>query len=596
MAKLDPGLKFLAAASPADWADLAIDSAFGVEAAAVGPPRASVLVEVSGSTAALEAAGLVIRTRAGRVVTGDFPLDALDTLETIPGLVRAEVSRVMAHELDLALPEARVTPVHTGPPARRGAGVIVGIIDSGIDYQHDSFRDANGGTRILSIWDQRLRPNPGEARPAGFTFGVEYTRAAIDTALAAPNPLLAVRHADNPSQDFHGTHVCGIAAGTGEPIASSGGALRFVGMAPEADLIVVANNRGRAQNERGLGDSADTLDAVQYILSRAQALDRPVVINLSQGDNVGPHDGTSLLEVGIVGLITGAGRVLVKSAGNEGQQNRHAQGVLAANATQDVRIQVPGNTREVMVDIWYPGADRIGLSITPPGAGAAATASIQPPSSGTVSLSNGNSAFVDADVNDPGNGDNRTFVILQPGAGVVVQPGTWTFRLDGAAIVNGAWHAWIQRNSLAQFRAPFVSRASTISIPGTSRAVITAGAYVSNGAGTGAAAGTLSVFSSRGPTRDGRRAPTLAAPGEELTAAQPQGSFGAKAGTSMAAPMITGAVALMLEVDPTQTADEIRTCLESTARTDGQTGAVPNNDWGAGKLDVRAAVQCAAAP
>ena len=597
MAKLDPGLKFLAAASADDLADIAADSAFAVEAAGAGPPRANVLAEVEGSsTAALAAAGLVIRTRAGNVVSGDIPIDSIKNLEQAAGLKRAEVSRVLTRELDLALPEARVPAVHNGAPGRRGQGVIVGIIDSGIDYQHEAFRDAAGHSRILAIWDQRLRPAPGEANPAAFTYGVEYTQPTINAALQAANPLLVVRHVDNPAVGFHGTHVCGIAAGNGQPVAASGGALRFVGVAPEANLIVVANNRGRAQNERGLGDSADTLDAVQYILSMADALGRPVVINMSQGDNVGPHDGTSLLEVGMDGLIVGAGHVLVKSAGNEGARNRHAQGVLAANATQDLRIQVPNNTREVMVDIWYPAVDRISLAITPAGAGATATGPFAPPSTTTAALSNGNEAFVDADLNDPGNGDNRTFVILRPGSGVVVQPGTWTFRLRGTTITTGSWHAWIQRNALAQFLPPFASPRSTISIPGTSAAVITVGAYVSNGAGTGAMNGTLSTFSSRGPTRDGRAAPTIAAPGEELTSTQPAalGSFGPNAGTSMAAPMVAGAVALMLQIDGTQTAADITQCLVNSARLDAQTGAAAGNDWGAGKLDVEAGCQCAA--
>jgi subtilisin family serine protease len=600
MAKLDPGLKFLASASSDQWADIAADSAFGVDATVPGPPRANVLAEVVGSTASVQAAGLAIRTRVGNVVSGDIPIDSIAALENATGLRRAEVSRVLTRELDLAVPEARVTAVHTGVPPRRGAGVIVGLIDSGIDYQHPSFRDAAGNSRILAIWDQLLRPAAGtaEANPAAFTYGVEYTQANINTALQAANPLLVVRHVDNPSVGFHGTHVAGIAAGSGQPIAASGGALRFVGVAPEADLIVVANNRGRAQNERGLGDSADTLDAINYILTMADALGRPVVINMSQGDNVGPHDGTSLLEVGMSGLITGAGHVLVKSAGNEGDRNRHAQGTIAANANHDVRIQVPNNVRELIVDIWYPAADRISLGITPAGAGATMSAAITPPSTSTITLSNGNQAFVDADLNDPGNGDNRTFVILRPGNGVVVQPGVWTFRLRGVNITSGVWHAWIQRNVAAQFLAPFVNRATTISIPGTSAATITAGAYVSNGANTGSMNGTLSTFSSRGPTRDGRRAPTLSAPGEELMSTQPAGAgtFGPNMGTSMASPMVAGTVALMLEIDPTQTAADIRTCLESTARLDGQTGAAANNDWGAGKLDANAACQCAAAP
>ena len=122
-------------------------------------------------------------------------------------------------------------------------------------------------------------------------------------------------------------------------MTATGGVNRFLGVAPDADIVVVANTRGRAQNERGLGDSADTLDAVQYILNVAAAHGRPVAINLSQGDNVGPHDGTSLLEVGIAGLITGPGQVMIKSAGNEGAIGRHAQGTLTAGTNQDVTFQ-----------------------------------------------------------------------------------------------------------------------------------------------------------------------------------------------------------------------------------------------------------------
>jgi len=177
---------------------------------------------------------------------------------------------------------------------------------------------------------------------------------------------------------------------------------------------------------------------------------------------------------------------------------------------------------------------------------------------------------------------------------MTVQRGTWTRQLRGATMADGRWHAWIQRHSFSRFQPPFASRDVTISIPGTSHSVITAGSYISSAVSAGAVAGVLSNFSSNGPTRDGRRAPTIAAPGEELTAAQPAPAFfGGLSGTSMAAPMVTGTAALMLEIDPAQTAADIKQCLEQSARLDAQTGPAAGNRWGAGKLDAQAACQCA---
>jgi subtilisin family serine protease len=551
---------------------------------AAAPDMVNVMVQVEGDgttlPAALIAAGFVRRTQAGNVVTGDLPAAAIPTLETMPGLIRAEGSRPLPRELDCALPVAHVTAVHNAAPPLRGAGVIVGMIDGGIDYQHRSFRKPDGTSRILAIWDQSLIPGPHETSPAGFRYGVEYTKAAIDAALSSANPLLKVRHEDRPV--FHGTHVTGIAAGNGEPPDNHAGPVRFVGVAPEADIVVVANTRGQASDPGDFGDSADTLDAVSYILQTAERFGQAVAINISEGDTIGPHDGTSLLEVAIANLIQGAGRALIKSAGNEGESNRHAEGVLPGSGHDDVRIDVPAGSGEVTVDFWYPHANRIALQITPPGS-AEAKATCKAPCHGEVTFSNGNKAFVAADLDDPGNSDNRIFVVLQTGSLTDVQRGTWTFHLQG----SGPWHAWIQRDSGAAFQPPHANSASTISIPGTGAAVITVGSCISKAAIS--TVGTLSTFSSCGPTRDGRRVPTLCAPGQEITAPQPGGFFVTFKGTSMSAAMVTGSVALMFEKNKALTAADIRERLEHAAVPDGQSGPFPNNSAGAGNLNVEAA-------
>jgi hypothetical protein len=591
--KLDPGLRMITMTAATAMAELDSESAFALAASDAAPPEVSLFVQFSGDISAIEQAGFQTRTVAGDIACGDIAVSQLAALEAVPSIIRMEASRVMNNELDLASTDVRVAPVHTGPPGHRGAGVIVGIIDSGIDYRHQCFRAPDGRSRILAIWDQGLVRTGTEAPPAGFTYGVEYRQARINTALDSANPLTIVRHQDSAAAQFHGTHVTGIAAGDGSVAGQGRPAFTFIGIAPEADIIVVANNRGRAAGERGLGDSADTLDAVRYIFDFAQSLGRPVVINQSQGDNVGPHDGTSLLERGLDNLLGGAGRAFVKSAGNEGARNRHASGTLTGGGVQTVQFNVPGGVPQVTIDLWYRGADRFGIAVTRPGG--TATANVNPPTSTTINLPGGNQVFIDSSLNDPGNADNRIFLTITRGTAAQVQSGNWSLTLRGNTISFGQWDAWIQRNSASQFLAPFVNAARTISVPGTAREIITVGSYITRGAGVGA----ISSFSSLGPTRDGRRAPTLSAPGQTLFSAnvttaadQYQGMMG----TSMAAPMVAGAVALMLQRRPTMTAEQIRNCLMNSARTDANTGATPNNAWGSGKLDVQAAFACAAPP
>jgi subtilisin family serine protease len=609
MRKLDPQLEFLAEGGAAELDLLqneAVMARFGMDSVATErEPRrsaksraakseATVLVQTSGDTSALEAAGLTVRGVAGDVVTGTVALGDLEKLAKVAEVQRIEAARALHAELDLSVSECRANLVHVGPPGRRGAGVIVGIVDSGCDYTHPSFRRPDGTSRILFIWDQGMAPAAGEASPAGFGYGVEYDNARINAALLLADPFSSVRHRDNPQAGFHGTHVAGIAAGDGSEPGQGLPGSTFIGVAPEADLIVVAN---ASNGTEGLGTSASTLDAVNYIFQRAQTRGQPCAVNMSLGDNLGPHDGTSLLERGLDNLLGGPGRAFVKSAGNAGADRIHAEGNVASGATVDLRFNQPGgDATPNQIDLWYEGADAFRVTVINPAGNSAGPVNVGAAS--TVTLPGGNTVRIDHRNNDAFNGDKRVFMTFAPGAAGQMLAGAWTIRLTGVSSPSGGrFDAWIQRGAVTPtFLAPHESPARTISTPGTALEVITAAAYVTRGAGVG----SLASFSSRGPTRDNRAAPTLAAPGSGVFSAR--GHFGTPnppldpyvgmSGTSMAAPHITGTIALMFQKNPGRTQAEIKACLESSARGDAFTGPTPNTAWGAGKLDAHAAVDC----
>lgn len=600
MRKLDPQLEYLVDGG----ADEALDSKneelisrFGLEMVApAGRSRtpkaeANVLVQHSGDTDDLKKAGMTVHGVAGDVVTGLVPIDKLKNVAKLEAVERIESARPLQTELDLSVLETRADQVHAGPPGRRGAGVIVGIVDTGCDFTHPSFVNSDGTTRILAIWDQGLVPAGAESNPSGFSYGVEYTEADINAALNSASPFNVVRHRD---PFLHGTHVTGIAAGDGSVAGQGHPAGTYVGVAPEADIIIVAN---RSNGPEGLGTSANTLDAVNYVYQKARAIDKPAVVNMSLGDNLGPHDGTSLLERGLDNLLGAQGRAFVKSAGNAGSARVHAQGNVTTGEIEDVRFNQPaGDTGANQIDLWYQGGDTFRISIVDP-----AGQVVGPVGVGTVgnfNFTTGNSVRIDHRNNDPFNGDRRVFITFRRGTSASIRSGTWRLRIQSTASPQGGrFDAWIQRGRIVPaFLSPHENRAITISTPGTAREVITAANYSARGF----SAGSLAASSSRGPTRDGRPAPTLAAPGTSVFSASAESAGGdpyrSMSGTSMSAPHITGTIALMFQKNRKRTQAQIKQCLESSARTDSNTGPAPNTAWGHGKMDSKAAVDCVPSP
>ncbi|MBI5837877.1 MAG: S8 family serine peptidase [Candidatus Eisenbacteria bacterium] len=549
--------------------------------------------------AQLESFGARVRTVVPGVMTAFLPVSAVDAIAALPEVTGIHGAAPVELELDSSVPATNASALRGAGPAftgLNGAGVVVGDVDTGIDYKHGAFKDAAGLTRIVGLWDQTdaVGPNPG-----AYPYGSEWTPASINAGTA--------REKDTGG---HGTHVMGIAAGDGSQTGGSVAAYTYTGMAPMADIVMVKSDL----------TTTHILDGVAYVFGVATALGRNSVCNLSLGSHYGPHDGTSPFEAGLSAL-TGAGRVIIKSAGNERGQSRHAE-VQAAGAGTPMTFLVSGsaNGRQLAFDGYYEATEAINLTVTTPNGtviGPIALGAADSAYPGVTTTSG--RVYVENGLSVTSTGAREVYVeltALNSGASPGSMNGTWTLTFIPVSLgpANGQVDLWRFYNStsLAGNFVVGMSEQKLVSEPGNATDLITTAAWVSrrywtdcggrNVGYTGALnPGNLASFSSPGPTRDGRQKPDIAAPGTAIGSTR---SFdisftcGASAttylfdnsnhvinqGTSMAAPHTTGATALLMQKYGAVTPAFVRTFLAGRAIVDGFTGATWNKDWGYGKL------------
>lgn len=467
---------------------------------------------------------------------------------------------------------------------------MVGVVDWGCDFTHDDFRNADGSTRLLYFWDQAATAGAGRKPPDGYRAGVEVDAKALNGALSTTDPFAAAG-VTRPGLRAHGTHVLGIAAGNGRAAPAAGAR----GMAPEADIIFVQPDTGDVDITGGFGDSVHLAEAVQYIFQKASALKRPAVINLSMGTNSGPHDGTTLVEQWIDTLLTSPGRAIVLALGNEHHEryNRtHSEGHLKTGEQTTLYWRVLANDRSPNeMEIWYSGRDLFEVELELPDGTRLPVAA--PGTSRVDAFPSGRGRVYQANtLHSPLNGDNQIDVIVVAEAGGTVTPGVWQVHLRSRRSRDGGFDAWIERDSMqggarmSSFLGGSYVRRKTLGSIQSARQAITVSNY-------DAVTTTLADSTSFGPTRDGRRAPVVAAPGVDILAARsmwrsdPEDPtpYVAMTGTSMASPYVAGLVACMLEKNPTLSAAQIRGILSACAQPAPGVSDEWRIDWGNGRVD-----------
>jgi subtilisin family serine protease len=547
-------------------------------------PYASVFILSDASAADLAKLGARVRSQMCDVFTAFVPLSRLEALEASPAVRYLELAQAMRPTLDQATPYAKIDTLHNTVPATNGTGVVVGIVDVIFDIYHPDFRTADGRTRVFWFWDQALTPQGQEHGPdvsllspmpfGGQTYGVEYDQSAIDRELSnfnPPNNYTIVRQPTGIAS--HGTHVAGIAVGNG--LAQN---KAFVGGAPGANIIFVRPPQYLTQ---WTTDSAIIADALAYIFARADQLGQPCVVNVSLVLFAGPRDGTRLVEQFFDGLLLKPGRAITVAAGNDNDPQisnarMHAMGTVPQGGTVDVVLRYgPQAALNEQIEVWYSGPDtfdvtvivedqQLGIPQTPIGP-------LGPGLAVTTALPGGYTVNVSSVAQDMLNLDRVIYVWITVPAGSRM-PTAWTIRLNGTVVVNGTFHAWLSSNNagLGGWNIQYsTADVYSLSIPGTARRVITVGNHDKTGP-------PPAIFpdSSHGPTRDGRIKPEIATVGTQVTSARsrnmndpnPGPFYTQKGGTSMAAPLVAGACALLFQCrGATATWSDLTSILKNTA-------------------------------
>lgn len=580
------------------------------QAAAVGAASSqlSAYVTIDPARTSWQQLGVTPIAENANTATVRLTLDALQRLAKQQGVEYVQITSGATQMLNLARQEAGTDQIHKGtdlPKAYTGEGVVVGVVDAGFDYMHAAFRrPADGALRIKRVWEQSATTLDGASAPAKYGYGIELN-----------TPELIEKAQGDSDSNSHGTHVAAIAAGSD---AYKDGA--YVGNAPDADIVLVALDLNTSTN-------ADISNAVQYIFDYADEVGKPCVVNLSLGNQDGPHDGTSTFDT-MTDAMQGPGRLIVGAAGNHRTDAFHIDHTFATADAAPLRTFVkykvaPSNSVSGgTIEIWGEKGVDFTVDIA-----AYSTFNKKDARSTTVYPAEG---VTDVDFGKYATGTWKVASEVSPLNGkphVVLTSALTSIRNNYAIALTvtpktaGRVNIWSDNTYLALesrdiegFSAPDAASSTLCEIGGTGKRILTVGSYTTrneyttNGgqqATLQETVGDLSSFSSYGPTVDGRMKPNITAPGCFIISAVSNNDasgnlmyaeynenfgrynqYGYMQGTSMASPFVAGIVATWLQAYPQLTPEQLHEIVQNTARKDSFTATAPDSNWGYGKINA----------
>lgn len=526
------------------------------------------IVKHSESIDALSEMGIAIYPLLNNYSILTVPESLIDTISSLPQIEYIEKPKRLFFAINQAKAVSCIDYVQVEGsaynPYLTGRGVIMAVIDSGIDYYHDNFRREDGTTRILELWDQ--------------TADRIYTREEINEALLESGRAAARGIVPTVDASGHGTSVAGIAAGNGRE--NNG---QYRGVAFESDLLIVKLG---VPDPDGFPRTTELMKAIDYVIKQAAEYRMPVAVNLSFGNTYGSHDGTSLLETYIDAASNYGRTVIVAGTGNEGSRGGHISGTLAKDQPRDIELSISPYETGFSVQLWKAYTDEFQINLIAP-SGRDFGPLLPETRAQTLTYENMKILIYYGEPGPFSQSQEIYFDFIPDGN--YLTSGIWTFRLTPRKIISGRYDFWLPSSGILNQSTYFLASTqdTTLTIPSTAAMVISVGAYDDSYQ-------TYADFSGRGFTRlTNQVKPDLAAPGVNIIAPRNGGGYAPVTGTSFATPFVSGSAALLMEWgivqgnDPYLYGEKVKAYLRRGARQLPGFPQWPNPQLGYGVLCLR---------